>query len=247
MDAYGLIGYPLGHSFSARYFNEKFAREGIDAAYRLYPLKEADEGTIMTFVRETPDLRGFNVTIPYKETVCRMCDMLTEEASAIGAVNAVRVEDDGKLSGTNTDQIAFLETLRPYVKPGDRALVLGTGGASKAVRYALECLGIPCLTVSRNPHGEKTIDYAYLHAHPRIMADHRIIVNTTPLGMWPETETAPDIPYDRLSPSHLCYDLVYNPEETLFMRMASEHGATAVNGLEMLRRQAEEAWKFFGR
>lgn len=249
MVSLGLIGRKLGHSFSADYFTKKFREEGADGEYRLYPVQDIRELTEL--LDSHPDLNGLNVTIPYKETVIPLLDYISEDASAIGAVNVIDIRHDSEgnrfLYGYNSDWKGFSDSLLPLIDAEmQKAIVLGTGGASKAVGYALKRLGIEALLVSRNPNGKTSDTIAYENLTPEIIRDHRIIVNTTPLGMFPDTATCPGIPYDALTERHLCYDLVYNPEETEFMKRASKYGAKVKNGLEMLHRQADisrEIWK----
>lgn len=241
MRHYGLIGHPLGHSFSARFFADKFAAEGIDACYDNYDLNSIDE------VRDLwPRLAGFNVTIPYKQDIIPYLSSMSEEAQAIGAVNVVRVSGD-QLHGYNTDVIGFRESLRPLLQPWHtHALVLGTGGASKAVCHALNQLGIAWTYVSRTPR-PGYLTYEQLRQEPQHIAESLLIVNCSPLGTYPHIEGCPDIPYDRLTPRHLCYDLVYNPERTRYMELASAQGASVKNGLEMLHLQALAAWDIWNR
>lgn len=241
---YGLIGHPLGHSFSQRYFTEKFSQQAIDACYLNFDIPSIDE--LPEILASTSDLRGFNVTIPYKQAVIPFLSDISEEAASIGAVNVVKVirEDDRiSLHGFNTDIIGFRESLRKYLKPSNtKALILGTGGASKAVAAGLRQLAIEPVFVSRRP-GPGMLSYSDLNA--QVIDEHKVIVNATPLGTFPNIENAPDMPYDLLTPEHICFDLVYNPEVTLFLRKALDKKATAVNGLEMLHIQAEEAWKIW--
>lgn len=241
---YALIGKPLGHSFSANFFNEKFKREHIDNRYILAQLDDISDVTLL--LEDHPDLQGFNVTIPYKQQIIPYLDSLSDEAREIGAVNVVKVEHkDGKryLKGFNSDAIGFKESIAPLIKPDmKRALILGTGGASHAVDYVLRSLGIETVKVSRTKV-EGRLTYADLTED--VMKNHLVIVNTTPVGTWPNTEVCPDIPYDYITPGHLCFDLVYNPETTTFMKKAAEHGATVKNGLEMLHLQAIGAWKIW--
>lgn len=241
---YGLIGFPLTHSFSQRYFNQKFEAEGIKAQYLNFELP--DIGDLMEVISEYPNLSGLNVTIPYKEQVIPYLDEMDNDARKIGAVNVIkflRNKDDIKLKGYNSDIIGFTDSIAPLLNERrKRALVLGTGGASKAVVCGLENLGVQCTLVSRTKRND-TITYADLT--PDVMADNLIIVNTTPLGMYPHVDEAPDIPYDCLTPDHLCYDLLYNPDVTLFMRKAAERGAETKNGLEMLLLQAFAAWNIW--
>ena len=238
---FALIGKPLAHSFSADFFNEKFKREGIDNKYILAPLDSISEVTRL--LDDHPDLQGFNVTIPYKQQIIPYLDALSHEAREIGAVNVVKVSHRGGkrfLKGYNSDAIGFKNSIAPLLKPDmTKALILGTGGASHAVEYVLRSLGIECVKVSRTPADGRII---YSDLSEAVMAAHLVIVNTTPLGTWPNTDTCPDIPYHLLSPRHLCFDLVYNPSITLFMKKAAENGATVKNGLEMLHLQALAAW-----
>lgn len=238
---FGLIGKPLGHSFSAKFFNKKFSEEGIPEHYDLFPLDDIKD--LETLINNHPDLRGLNVTIPYKQQVIPFLSSLDEDASEIGAVNVIKFLPDGKLKGYNTDAIGFRDSISPLLKPHmKKALVLGTGGASKAICHVLRKLGLSVLKVSRNAKDD-TLSYSQLT--PDIISTHHVIVNTTPLGMWPHTEEAPAIPYSLLTPDHLCYDLVYNPEVTEFMKRASEKGAAVKNGLDMLHGQALAAWEIW--
>lgn len=236
MKKYGLLGKTLGHSYSKRYFDEKFALEGLtDCAYGIYE-RPSLEGIREWIGKE--GLCGLNVTIPYKEEIIPYLDRISPEAEAIGAVNVVRIEADGTLSGFNTDAPAFAETLKPLLKPWHReALVLGTGGASKAVTFALQTLGIKPYLVSRK--GEPWLSYSEAYEKA---ASTFLIVNTTPLGMFPNVDQTPWLNTRNLSPRHLCYDLVYNPEKTQFLLEAELAGSTVQNGLPMLFRQADLAW-----
>lgn len=238
---YGLIGFPLTHSFSKNFFNQKFESEGINARYLNFEIP--DIGDLMEVVAEYPALQGFNVTIPYKEQVLAYIDELDPTAAEIGAVNVVKVETrkgQPYFKGFNSDIIGFSDSIAPMLGPErSRALVLGTGGASKAVCVGLRRLGVEPQLVSRTRR-EGIISYADLT--PEIMATHKVIVNTTPLGMYPHIDECPDIPYSLLTPDHLCYDLLYNPDVTKFMRLAAEMGAETKNGLEMLLLQAFASW-----
>ena len=245
MEAYGLVGHPLGHSFSAGYFAEKFAREGIDATYTNFDFPDIAQLTAL--ISEQPNLRGVNVTIPHKQAVIPLLDALSEEAREIGAVNVVRItrDADGTVctKGFNSDVIGFTESLRPLLQPHHRrALVLGCGGASRAIVYGLRKLGISPTYVSRTK-AEGRLTYEELT--PEVLAAHHVIVNCSPVGMFPHVDEAPNLPYHLLTPLHLCYDLVYNPLETTFMKKASAQGAIVKNGLEMLHLQAEAGWKFW--
>lgn len=239
---YGLIGFPLTHSFSAQYFNRKFAAEGIDAEYVNFEIPAINE--FPGLIASHPNLCGLNVTIPYKQQVIQYMDELDPDTEAIGAVNVIKFLRDGKgnlrLKGYNSDVIGFTDSIEPLInKKMKRALILGTGGASKAVAQGLRNLGITPTFVSRHP-GEGVLTYSMLT--PEIMEQNLIIVNTTPLGMYPHTDECPDIPYHLLTPEHLCYDLLYNPDVTKFMRLAENEGAKVKNGLEMLLLQAFAAW-----
>lgn len=243
-ELYGLIGYPLGHSFSQRYFTEKFQDEKICACYLPFPIENIN--LFSSVIKENPNLKGLNVTIPYKQQIMKFLNDISEDAKEIGAINVIKIEEKGEthiLKGFNTDFIGFRDSLLPYLRPDiKKALILGTGGASKAVAYTLKRLGIEATKVSRNP---KEGELSYDQLSESIIGEHLLIVNTTPLGMYPKIETYPPIPYSAISGSHVCYDLVYNPEITEFMRKSSEMGAFVKNGLEMLHLQAEEAWKIW--
>lgn len=243
---YGLIGYPLGHSFSQDYFNRKFEAENIDARYINFEIPEiADLKLILDHNR---NLNGLNVTIPYKQQVIAMLDEMNPEAAEIGAVNVIKfIRRNGRLilKGYNSDIIGFRDSIAPMLTDHhSHALVLGTGGASRAVSYALRSLGIEVRLVSRTAT-RGVITYADLT--PDIIDTHKIIVNTTPLGMYPHVDECPDIPYNLLTEHHLCYDLLYNPDVTLFMKKSADAGAEVKNGLEMLLLQAFAAWQIWQR
>lgn len=240
MDRYGIIGFPLGHSFSRAFFTEKFQLEHIDAEYVNFEIPSAH--LLPEIVRSNPHLRGLNVTLPYKEAVIPMLDSMSDEAREIGAVNVIQVRE-GRLKGFNSDIIGFMGSLRPLLKPWHQhALVLGTGGASRAIRVGLERLGLDWTYVSRTA-AEGRLTYAALT--PEVMEHYQVIVNCSPVGMFPKVDACPDIPYHLLSPRHLLYDLVYNPEETLFLKRGAQQGATIKNGLEMLHLQALASWEFW--
>ncbi|MBO4250581.1 MAG: shikimate dehydrogenase [Paludibacteraceae bacterium] len=236
MRHYGIIGYPLLHSFSARYFNEKFATEKIEAEYSLYPVQV--EGLKSKVERLLDSLDGFNVTLPYKQAIIPFLERLDETAEAIGAVNVVH-----QRVGYNTDCLGFMDSIQPLLREYDhQALVLGTGGASKAVCYGLRKLGVTPTLVSRSP---KEGMLGYNELTDEVISNHTIIVNCTPLGMLPEVDTCPPIPYEMISARHLLFDCVYNPEETLFLKKGKAQGAMIRNGIEMLYGQAKAAWKIW--
>lgn len=241
MDKYGLIGYPLSHSFSKDYFNEKFENEGIDATYINYEILNV-EG-LSEIVHTTLELRGLNVTLPYKEQVVPLLDALSPEAEAIGAVNVIKVIHDGddvRLKGYNSDVIGFTKSIEPLLESHHRkALVLGTGGSAKAVFYGLKQLGLEPHYVSRT---KKPGCLTYEEITPEVVKEYNVIVNCTPLGMFPNIGSCPNLPYEAMDSRTLLYDLVYNPEQTLFLRKGEERLATTKNGLEMLLLQAFASW-----
>lgn len=244
MKKYGLIGYPLGHSFSMGYFNEKFKNEAINAVYENFEIPDIQD--ITTVIGSNPDLAGFNVTIPYKEKVMDYLDYIAPEAAEIGAVNVVKVTHNGEravLKGFNSDVVGFVNSIKPLLRPlHKKALVLGTGGASKAVEYGLRKLGLETIKVSRT---EKDNTITYGQVTPELLSEYKVIVNCTPCGMAPHFDECPNLPYDNIDDSFLLYDLIYNPEETLFLRKGKEKDATVKNGLEMLLLQAEEGWNIW--
>lgn len=237
---YGIIGYPLLQTFSPDYFNTKFERLGLQECYHKLPL--AAIGELEDVLRTHPELKGLNVTIPYKEAVIPFLHELHDTAREIGAVNTIRITN-GKLKGYNTDVIGFRDSLQPLLQPQHKqALILGTGGAAKAVAYALTQLNISYRFVSRIP-AAGALSYTLLG--PDTIAEYLLIINTTPLGMTPDINSAPAIPYQYLTSSHLLYDLIYSPAETLFLLKGKESGATIKNGYDMLIGQAEAAWKIW--
>ena len=244
MDKYGLIGYPLGHSFSVGYFNEKFSNEHINAKYINFEIPSIED--FAEVIESNPELRGLNVTIPYKEQVIPYLDSLSPEANAIGAVNVIRITRKGDkthLKGFNSDVIGFTRSIEPLLeRHHKKALILGTGGASKAVDYGLRSLGIETKFVSRT---KRPGFFTYEEITPEIIKDYNIIVNCTPLGMYPNTDVCPTLPYEAMDSHNLLYDLLYNPDETLFMQKGKEHGAITKNGLEMLLLQAFASWEFW--
>lgn len=244
MDKYGLIGYPLGHSFSIGYFNEKFQNECIDATYENFEIPSIENLT--EILDSNPELKGLNVTIPYKEKVISYLDSISPEARAIGAVNVIKVTHKGnktELKGYNSDVIGFTQSIEPLLERyHKKALVLGTGGASKAIIFSLKSLGIETLTVSRyERHG----CVRYEDVTPEMIKEYNVIVNCTPCGMYPQTDDCPNLPYEAMDNHTLLYDLIYNPDETLFLKKGKAQGATVKNGLEMLLLQAFASWNFW--
>jgi len=242
MELFGLIGYPLSHSFSKKYFTEKFQKEGLNqVAYELFPIEHI--GLLDQLLLDNPDLRGLNVTIPYKVAVLDFVDELDPAAAYIGAVNTLKIsyeQGKRKLKGYNTDAYGFQQSLEPLLASNHKqALIFGDGGAAKAVKYVLEQLNIAYIKVLRNPV-EGTLGYTDLNE--QLLSEATILINTTPLGTFPNVDACPDIPYEYIGAGHLVYDLVYNPEETKFLRLAKAQGAKTKGGLEMLHLQAERAW-----
>ena len=240
MNKYGIIGNPLGHSFSKGFFTEKFAKEGIDAQYLNFQIPEI--GKLTDVLKENPELRGINVTLPYKTEVIPFLDELSDEAREIGAVNVVQIRN-GHLKGFNSDIIGFTRSIQPLLKPHHKkALILGTGGASRAIRVGLTRLGLEWKYVSRTPR-EGMITYNDITAET--LKEYEVIVNCSPVGMFPKVDECPAIPYEFLTADNLLYDLVYNPEDTLFLKRGREQGARGKNGLEMLHLQAIASWEFW--
>lgn len=243
---YGLIGRKLGHSFSAIFFNKKFKEENINETYRLLPLENIEE--LPEILVKYPDLKGLNVTIPYKEEVIRYLSEISEEAKQIGAVNVIKIVRENNLinlKGYNSDCYGFKESLVPLLRSDIKnALILGTGGASKAVAYVLNSLGINITFVSRHP---KENQLSYENIDEGVLNKNLLVVNTTPLGMFPEVFDYPALPYQYMTKEHVCYDLVYNPLETEFMKHSEKYGAKVKNGLEMLKLQAIKAWEIWNK
>jgi shikimate dehydrogenase len=241
MRKFGLIGYPLAHSFSKKHFTEKFQKESIpDCEYELFPLKSIDR--LPDLLKQHPDLVGLNVTIPYKQSVFPYLNAIERSAQEVGAVNVIKIQN-GQLLGFNSDTYGFGQSLLHFINKDkaqiSRALILGTGGAAKAVVYVLKSLKIESKLVSRTS-GKG--DLTYENITPEILRTHQLIVNTTPLGTSPNIDTCPDLPYKSLRVEHYLFDLVYNPEKTLFLAKGKKQGAKICNGLEMLRLQAEKSW-----
>lgn len=242
MRKYGLIGYPLSHSFSQKYFTDKFQREEITGCvYENFPLATIDE--FAPLLQQQPDLHGLNVTIPYKEKVIPFLTAQSEVVQAIGACNCISIEN-GRLTGHNTDVVGFEQSLRPLLQPHHtKALVLGTGGAAKAVNYVLNKLGIEFWEVSRTPSSVRQISYQQIDES--VIRDHSLIINTSPLGMYPNIDECPPLPYQALTAKHYLFDLVYNPAKTLFLQKGEAQGAAIKNGHDMLIIQAEESWRIW--
>lgn len=244
---YGLVGLKLSHSFSKQYFAEKFKNLNLsDCNYYNYEIENIE--SLIDIIKNDLNLIGLNVTIPYKETVIKLMDELSNEAKNIGAVNTIKIErSQGKiiLKGYNTDAFGFAQSIKPFLDiHHQRALILGNGGAAKAVKYVLKNLGIDFIVVSRNPNKQNNeIGYADLNEYA--VEHYKFIVNTTPLGMYPHINDFPEIPYKGITPLHLCVDLIYNPSKTVFMEKAELQGSKVLNGLTMLKMQAEKAWEIW--
>lgn len=241
MDKYGLIGFPLGHSFSISFFNEKFKNENIDAVYENFEIPQIEN--LQEILDLNPELKGLNVTIPYKEKVFKYLKSVSPEAKAIGAVNVIRVVHNGKkteLIGFNSDVIGFTRSIEPLLEAcHKKALILGTGGASKAINYGLKALGLETRFVSRTG---KDGALRYEEITPALVKEHNVIINCTPVGMYPHADECPALPYEAMDTHTLLYDLIYNPDETLFLKSGHRQGATTKNGLEMLLLQAFASW-----
>ncbi len=246
MKTYGLIGYPLSQSFSQKYFTNKFKSENIEARYLNFPIASIDE--FPELIQHHPYIGGLNVTIPYKEQVIPFLDELDPIAKEAGAVNVIKFDWSNPkkpiLKGYNSDIIGFTESIKPLIKEHHKkALILGTGGAAKAVGFALNRMNISYKFVSRTPKGDNQIEYSSINK--ATMEDNLVIINTTPLGMYGDLSAKPEIPYEYCGENHLFYDLIYNPEITAFMHAGQKHGAIIKNGLEMLHLQAEAGWKIW--
>ena len=244
MDKYGLIGFPLEHSFSKDFFNEKFANEGIEAEYVNFEIPTVKN--LNEVLASNPQLKGLNVTLPYKEQVIPMLDSISDEAKAIGAVNVIRITNKGSktiLKGYNSDVEGFTRSIEPLLEPSHKkALILGTGGASQAINYGLKKLGLCTAFVSRT---KKEGCFTYGEITPSVLDEYKVIVNCTPVGMYPHFEECPILPYAAMDSHTLLYDLIYNPDETLFLQKGREQGAVTKNGLEMLLLQAFASWEFW--
>lgn len=239
--AFGLIGKDIDYSFSRNYFNTKFKREQLPYSYVNFDIDNISQ--FRSIIKENKNLKGLNVTIPYKETIIAYLDYLSPEAKIIGAVNTIKVLQNGKLKGYNTDYYGFQKSIKPMLEKQHKAvLILGTGGASKAIAYAFKEWNMPTLFVSRSAN-EKSI--CYKDITEQTLLSHQIIVNTTPLGTYPNVNSYPEIPYSYLTPLHLLYDLTYNPDSTIFMQKGEAQGAKTTNGYRMLVEQAEKAWEIW--
>ena len=249
MRTYGLLGFPLSHSFSQKYFLEKFARENIsDCEFKNFSIENINN--FPDLIKNNPSIRGLSVTIPHKQNVIKFLDSIDESAKEIGAVNCIKrwKTEDGswKTKGYNTDIFGFENSIKLLLQQHHhKALILGTGGASKAVAFVLKKLKIEFIFVSRNQNQVSSIRYQDLNEE--IISSHHLIINTTPLGMFPNINECPDIPYEFISSKHFLYDLTYNPEESLFLKKGKEQGAQIKNGLEMLHQQAEKAWEIWNK
>ena len=240
---FGLVGKNIGYSFSKTYFTERFQKDDAANSYENFDIQSIDE--FPNIIKSNPHLAGLNVTIPYKETIIPFLDELSAKATLIGAVNVIRFKSDGRLKGYNSDYYGFKKSLQPLLQPHhQKALILGTGGASKAVAFALQELGITYSFVSREP-AENAIDYSRINA--TTFDNYPIIINCTPLGTSPDIDAFPPIPYEYFTPKHIAYDLIYNPAETQFLKKAKAKGAIIKNGLEMLVLQAEKSWKIWNK
>lgn len=241
MPKFGLVGKTLGHSFSKSYFEEKFKREGLNHTFENFELPVIEE---IQHVFSISDLVGFSVTIPYKEQIIPFLDSLSEEAKAIGAVNCVHLSADGQKTGYNTDAFGFHQMIKPFLtNEHERAIILGTGGASKAVAYVLKNIGLDVLWISRNPGNDKEFRYEAINEY--MLRACKVVVNCTPVGTFPNVDDCVPFPFEFLTESHLCIDLIYNPEETSFLRESRLKGATTLNGLSMLKEQANKAWNIW--
>lgn len=253
---FGLIGYPLTHSFSKQYFAEKFKKEQITGAdYRLFPIEHISQ--FPNLLANNPNLTGLNVTIPYKESIMPLLDELDPISKAVGAVNCIKISGAvGNqlpiLKGFNTDVVGFRKSIKPFLEiQHERALIIGTGGAAKAVAYVLAEIGIDCFFVTRNkntakiPADFKNKLFSFEEVNEYVIRAFKLIVNASPIGMYPAIDEAPPLPYQLLTTEHLLYDLVYNPSETAFLKQGKLNGAATVNGLSMLSLQAEEAWRIW--
>ncbi|HQQ93254.1 MAG TPA: shikimate dehydrogenase [Bacteroidia bacterium] len=241
---FGLLGFELKHSFSKAYFEKKFAQLNFpDYSYNNFEIKSVLE--FREILKAHPLLSGLNVTLPYKESIITLLDELDAEAEAIGAVNCIQIAG-GKTKGFNTDVYGFSQSIKPFLDHHhERALILGTGGAARAVNFALKRLGVETAFLTSQASKRKPGVFLYTEANERMLQAYKLVVNASPLGMYPKVEQCPDLPYQYFGPEHLAFDLVYNPEETLFLKKARASGATGLNGLSMLHLQAEKSWEIW--
>ncbi|WP_296312573.1 shikimate dehydrogenase family protein [Winogradskyella sp. UBA3174] len=241
---FGLVGRDISYSFSRNYFANKFKEENLSHSYVNFDLLSISE--LNTIIKNTPNLKGLNVTIPYKEEVIPILDFLNKKAREIGAVNTIRITQNKKIIGYNTDFYGFKNSIKPHLKKHHKnALVLGTGGASKAIAYALKKLKINFDYVSRSE--KEGVRFLYSNLTEDIIKKYTIIINCTPIGTFPYVDKCPDIPYDAITKKHILYDLIYNPDETKFLSYGNIKGATTINGLEMLKLQAEKSWRIWNK
>lgn len=265
MKLYGLIGYPLTHSFSEKYFKAKFQKENIsDVDFKTFAIKDLKD--FSSIIKSNDNLKGLSVTIPHKENIIPFLDELDETAKNIGAVNCVKIvrssenvdsstiqnlkpeTSNVKLIGFNTDAYGFQQSIKPFLETQhEKALIIGTGGAAKAVAYVLKNIGIDVHFVSRKTNHSTNNSFSYSELNQNIVSKIKLIVNATPLGMYPNTNESPEIPYEYITSEHLCYDLIYNPEESLFLQKAKNNGAVTINGLSMLHHQADKAWEIWNK
>ena len=248
MDTYGLIGKNLSHSFSPDYFKKKFQNLGIKADYKIFELNDITE--FPKLIANNTDIKGLNVTIPYKRSVSQFMDLVDETVKRTGSINTVKIQhkhNKAILSAYNTDVIGLEETIAPILnkKENIKALILGSGGSANSVAYVLQILGIYFSIVSRNPIGRSQTHYSMLNKE--IIEQNFLIINTTPVGMYPDINSFPQIPYEFITDKHILYDLIYNPSDTLFLQKGREHGATCINGLKMLEIQADAAWSIWNK
>lgn len=248
MKTYGLVGKNLSHSYSPEYFKEKFRRLRIEADYKLFEINEAEQ--FPEIIVNNPDLVGLNVTVPFKRSLESYMDFVDDPVHISGALNTIKIQrkDNKKiLSGYNTDIIGFEKTIKPYIKNNrqTRAMILGTGGSANSVAYVLRKLGILFTYISRDPHKILHSKYSWISSED--ILNCQLIINTTPVGMFPECESSPNIPYEFITKDHILYDLIYNPEETLFLKKGRELGATCINGQRMLEIQANASWKIWNK
>lgn len=241
---FGLVGRDISYSFSRGYFNDKFKKDHLPHSYVNFDIQSIDE--LLPVIKNSSNLKGLNVTIPYKETVIPLLDGLNKRADKIGAVNTIKITNSQKLIGYNTDYYGFKKSIEPYIKKyHTKGLILGTGGASKAIAYALKKLNIQYDYVSRSK--KEGVSFLYSELNKDIIASYNIIINCTPIGTSPKVNQCPNIPYEAITEKHILYDLIYNPEQTKFLSLGKEKGAITINGLEMLKLQAEKSWKIWNK